>query len=155
MPGSDNRIAEVRTRKNLKQAELARRIGMSRGQLANIESGTRKIDLPELRNIARALECQVVDLLLPEDAPNQPDEAESQLLQELRKFPDYDPRAVLTAAKAVVEAAGAVQAVKKTPANLAGDPALASALTSRWDRMDDGARKKALQLLDTARDFGG
>lgn len=153
MAGSENRIAEVRKRKYPQQTAFAEALGWSRSQLANIESGNRKVDLPELRTIARLLDCSVIDLLLPEDAPNQPDESEAQLLAELRAMEGYDPRAMLAAARGVIQAARAVQGAMQTPKTLSGDPALVKGLTARWDDMDDTARKKALNLLDSARDF--
>lgn len=153
MLSSENRIGVLREQKNLKQVELAARLKISRGQLANLESGNRKVDLPELRRIASLLGCNTIDLLLPEDAPNHPTEPEAALLAELRAMEDYDPRAILAAAKAVVEAIRTTRDAMTVPKSLSGDPALARALTDRWTDMDDNERGKALQLLDTARDF--
>lgn len=154
MEGSENRIAEARARKNLKQVDLANLLRMSRGQLANLEAGTRKVDLPELRRIARTLDCTVVDLLLPEDAPNQPNETETKLLAEMRAMEGYDPRAILLAARSVMEAMHGITSLQMVPKNLQGDPSLASAMAERWGDLDDAGRRKALHLLDTAREFG-
>jgi transcriptional regulator with XRE-family HTH domain len=149
----DTRLAEIRERKGMKQAELARRTGISRGQIANLESGTRTMDLPTLRRCARELGVTVVELLLPEDAPNQPDDAEASLLQELRAATDYNPRAVLVAAKGVIAAANSVRAVQAVPKALGGDPKLAAEMAQRWNSVDDGERERTLALFDTARSF--
>lgn len=154
MEGSENRISACREAAGLKQSEMAERLGMSRGQLANIESGNRKVDLPELRRIARICGCRVVDLLLQEDAPNLPSEPEEAMLAALRSEPAYDTRAVLAAVRGVLEACRAAMAAKEAPRALAGDPGLVRGLSDRWNTLDDPGRQKALGLLDAAREFG-
>ena len=111
----ETRLAEIREEKGMRQAELARRIGLSRGQVANLESGNRKMDLDVLRRCANVLECSVVDLLLPEDAPNQPSPVESQILFELRRETDYDPRVVLAAMRGVIAVAKSVHDALRAP----------------------------------------
>lgn len=161
MDGSENRIAERRDIAGLKQIELAERLSWSRGQLANIESGNRKVDLPELREIARVLTaanpsapCTVVDLLLPEDAPGMPDEAEAAILNELRAEPRYDARTILAAVRGVIAACRSVMEAQEAPKALLGDSGLVRGLSDRWNTMNDSGRQKALGLLDAARDFG-
>jgi transcriptional regulator with XRE-family HTH domain len=153
MEGSENRIAEARDRLGLKQVDLAARIGVSRGQLANMESGTRKVDLPQLRQIARVLNCSVADLLLPEDIPDRPSPPETAILNELRTIAPYEPRAVLAALRGVLEACRAAAEAYSAPRMLAGDATLARRLTDNWNTLDDAHRDKVLGLLDAAREF--
>lgn len=149
----EHRLAEVRERKGFKQAELARRVNLSRGQVANLEAGNRTMDLPTLRRFASALDCSVVDLLLPEDAPGMPNDEEREILAEFRKAPDYDPRNVLIATQGVLATVRAVTDAAQIPRELRGDPSLAKRLSARWDGLDDRGRLKLLQFLDSARDF--
>lgn len=53
------RIRKVRTALNIKQKDLARKIGISQGALTNFELGRRKISLEWLVKIARALETPI------------------------------------------------------------------------------------------------
>lgn len=160
MEGSENRIGPCRERAGLKQTELAARLEISRSQLSNIETGTRNVDLPQLRQIARILTaakpnlpCSVVDLLAPDDAPGWPSEAEATLLAELRAEPGYDPRGLLAAFRGILAACQGLMAAREAPRTLAGDPILVRGLSERWNTMDDGGRQKTLGLLDAAKDF--
>jgi transcriptional regulator with XRE-family HTH domain len=53
------RIRKVRLSLNIKQKDLARKIGISQGALTNFELGRRKISLEWLVKISRALETPV------------------------------------------------------------------------------------------------
>lgn len=152
--GTENRIAEVRLQKGLRQVELAEKMGVSRGQLANMESGTRKVDLGELRSIARILGCPLVDLLLPTDAPNQPSATEAAFLAEIRAEPGYDARAILAAVQGVLAACRGVVAAAEAPRQLGGDARLVRRFSETWNELDDPGREKAVALLDAAREFG-
>lgn len=151
----EHRLAEVRDRKGVKQAELARTVGLSRGQIANLESGNRKIDLETLRKCAKALDVSVADLLLPEDAPNQPSDDEAKMLAELRALPGYDPRMLVVIAGGIVEIVRAAATAAAIPRSLAGDAKSAARLAKRWNSMDEEGRGKMLVLMDAARDFSG
>lgn len=147
------RLAEMREKKGLKQVELASRIGVSRSHMANLESGTRDIDLITLRKCARALDCSVADILLPEDVPDRPTGDEAQLLAELRSAADYDPGLVVIAARDVVRAAKELRTAMSAPKALEGSPRLAADLADRWNTLGEKDREKLLVLLDSARDF--
>ena len=83
-----NRIRELRKRAGLTQIELAERIGLSQGQLSNLENGDRSLSLEWLRRIARALNCAVADLLDDKDNPDRLAGQERDLIEQLR---DADP----------------------------------------------------------------
>lgn len=53
------RIRKVRLSLNIKQKDLARKIGISQGALTNFELGRRKISLEWLVRISRALETPI------------------------------------------------------------------------------------------------
>jgi transcriptional regulator with XRE-family HTH domain len=57
------RLSKLRKDKGLSQYEMAKRLGFSRGQLANYEQGTRAPDLETLQKIADFFEV-TVDYLL-------------------------------------------------------------------------------------------
>ncbi len=135
------------------QAELGRKVGLSRGQISNLEAGNRKMDLDVLRRCARALDCHVVDLLLPEDAPDQPNPDEAELLRTLRASAEYDAKLLLIAAKGVIDVSKSVIAAAAVPRSLAGDPALAADLTSRWNDADENQRAAILQVMEAAQLF--
>jgi transcriptional regulator with XRE-family HTH domain len=58
-----HRIKVRRVDCRLKQEELADRIGMKQGQLSQVERGLLGLSVSQLVAIARALDCQVTDLL--------------------------------------------------------------------------------------------
>jgi transcriptional regulator with XRE-family HTH domain len=62
-----HRIKVRRVDCRLKQEELASRIGMKQGQLSQVERGLLGLSVFQLVTIARALDCQVSDLLPPEE----------------------------------------------------------------------------------------
>jgi len=57
------RIAEKRKAKGLSQQELGELIGMQRTSIGKLESGTRSLDVLELKEIARVLEFSLDDFL--------------------------------------------------------------------------------------------
>ena len=62
------RIREQRSLCNLRQEELAERAGVSRNFVSAVERGTQRLDAWRLRNLARALDCELGWLLL-DDRP--------------------------------------------------------------------------------------
>lgn len=58
-----NIIKQLRESKEITQMELARRIGMSKGNLSQIEKGSIGISQDNLKKIAEVLECSVGQLL--------------------------------------------------------------------------------------------
>lgn len=149
----EHRLAEVRERKGIKQADLARRVNLSRGQVANLEAGNRTMDLPTLRRFAQELRVPVADILLPEDVPDYPDEHEAAMLAELRAAADFDSRAILSAMKGVLAAARAAAEAMAIPRDLRGSPAATAALAKTWNAMDDGEQSRLLTLVESAREF--
>ncbi len=59
------KVAESRHAAGLTQADLARKVGLSRASLANIERGEQRVFLHQLLAIAATLELQKVEELLP------------------------------------------------------------------------------------------
>lgn len=62
----NNNIAIIRHATGMTQKELADKVGMSQGSLADYERGARNIEnmtLKKAMNIARALKCPVEDLV--------------------------------------------------------------------------------------------
>ncbi len=75
-------IRSRRARVEMTQDELARRVGMTRTSITNIERGRQKVQLHTLYDIAAALEAPVQDLLPP--AKVDAESIEDRLPQELR-----------------------------------------------------------------------
>lgn len=57
-------IKQWRKFRGLTQARLADRVGMSTGNLSNIETGKQPANMWQLQALAEALQCEVVDLLI-------------------------------------------------------------------------------------------
>ena len=56
-------MRQRRRRLDLPQADLARRLGVSRATLANIETGRQRILVHQLYSLAKALDMKLADLL--------------------------------------------------------------------------------------------
>lgn len=67
-----------RERARLTQDELARRVGMTRTSITNIESGRQKVQIDTLYQVARTLEISP-DALLPSLGEDLPEMFETQL----------------------------------------------------------------------------
>lgn len=63
-----NRIREWRNSRGKTLDELGGLVGLSGGQISRLETGSRRVSLDRLQEIARALDCRTEDLL-PVDAP--------------------------------------------------------------------------------------
>ena len=57
------RLKARRKELGLTQAELAERVGCTQKDIARWEAGTREPKLTALKNLARALECKVDDII--------------------------------------------------------------------------------------------
>ncbi len=75
-------VRSHRERAQLTQDELARRVGMTRTSITNIESGRQKVQIHTLYQIARSLEVSP-NALLPSPTEDLPEMAETQLLEDL------------------------------------------------------------------------
>ena len=56
-------IRRIRLERNITQADLARRVGISQPMIAMIERGTKTVSLPLSKEIADVLGCSINDLL--------------------------------------------------------------------------------------------
>lgn len=146
------RLVEIRESRGVKQADLAQRLSISRSQVANIESGTRKMSVDMLQRWADALECRVSDLLDEKDS-NRPTDAEEQLLSELRASVSYNPRLILAAVQGVMAACHAAETAASVPSELAGSPALVAKLIDRWNALGERQREATIHLMDAAQSF--
>lgn len=79
-----NRIRALRKRAGLSQVDLAEQVGLSQGQLSNLENGDRILSLEWMRRIAKALGCSVADLLDDDDNPERLAGDERTLIEQLR-----------------------------------------------------------------------
>lgn len=96
-----NRIRLIRLKARMSQGELGRMVGLSQGQVSNIENGDRNVNLEWLRRIARALAVSVADLLADEDHPDRLSEEERNLIAAWRESDDATRQFLLTTATAV------------------------------------------------------
>ncbi len=63
------KVADLRGSEGLTQAELARKIGLSRASLANIERGEQRVYLHQILSLLGAFERHKIDDLLPTTFP--------------------------------------------------------------------------------------
>jgi transcriptional regulator with XRE-family HTH domain len=61
-------LRDARLSSGLTQLELAARLGVPQSFVSKYESGERRLDVLELRQVACALNCSVADLLLKTEA---------------------------------------------------------------------------------------
>jgi transcriptional regulator with XRE-family HTH domain len=57
------RIREARVKGGISQAELAEKLGTTQSHISKIEHGQSRIDVAQLKELARALNINVQDLL--------------------------------------------------------------------------------------------
>lgn len=57
------RIKAAREKANLRQVDLAEKVGLTRTSIVNIEQGKQRIQLVEIYRVAMALEIELSDLL--------------------------------------------------------------------------------------------
>lgn len=60
-------LKEIREAKGMTQEELGKLVGMSRGNVSNIESGRRNPSVGILKKLAAALDCDLEVLFKPKD----------------------------------------------------------------------------------------
>ena len=85
------RIRRVRLSLNIKQKDLARKIGISQGALTNFELGRRKISLEWLVKISRALETPVSYFLVDVEPQIDAKNLGSRELRLVRSFQKLSP----------------------------------------------------------------
>ena len=56
-------LTRVREREGLKQSEVAERLGLPASYLSKVESGTRRLDVIELIQIAEAMDVEAAELI--------------------------------------------------------------------------------------------
>jgi transcriptional regulator with XRE-family HTH domain len=81
-----NRIRELRAEAGMTLQELAPKVGISAGQLSNIETGKRELTMPVMERVAAAFKVDVADLLLP--SMGGLTEQERWLIETFREVPD-------------------------------------------------------------------
>lgn len=65
-------VKALRTHRNWTQIELAHRSGLTQAQISRVEDGHDNLKIRTLRDLARAFECSVPDLLPVEDRKKPP-----------------------------------------------------------------------------------
>lgn len=81
-----NRIRELRQSKDLTQAELAEKLGVSQGAIQKLENGIVDLDLKWMSSISKALGTQPYELLPQEWQPPKMSEQDLQLLQAVKSL---------------------------------------------------------------------
>ncbi len=89
------RVRQVRERQQLKQEDLATRVGMSRATITQVENGQQKVHLQSLYLIAAALGAAIADILPTVGELSSPDR---DILARVSNDPNLkdDERAALT-----------------------------------------------------------
>jgi transcriptional regulator with XRE-family HTH domain len=67
MPGK--RLLQIRLHREMSQAQIARALGVSVGTIQNYEHGRAHVTAERIAQLARALQCEPHDLLVPPDSP--------------------------------------------------------------------------------------
>ena len=68
-PRPGRRLCQVRQHRGMSQAQIAKAIGTSVGTVQNYEHGRVHMTVDQLLELARALQCEPVDLLAPPGSP--------------------------------------------------------------------------------------
>ena len=97
------RIKSIRRNANMTQEQLAEKISLSISHMSNIETGTTKVSLTTIVNIANALAVSV-DNLLADNLVNARPQLEHDIQQVLSKCSPYELHVVTDVCKATLEA---------------------------------------------------
>ena len=63
------RLLEIRQHREMSQGRLAEAIGVTVGTIQNYEHGRVVIGVDRIEQLARALQCEMLDLLMPSGSP--------------------------------------------------------------------------------------
>lgn len=106
------RIQEARERKNMRQKDLASRLGIAPNTLSQYETGKREPDFETLKRIADALDTSTDYLLGREDTKKEPpaqskefSERDIRLVKWFRSLPPEKQKAILIAQDGPAETA--------------------------------------------------
>ncbi|WP_414902480.1 helix-turn-helix domain-containing protein [Sphingomonas flavalba] len=89
-----NRIREQRRALHWKQQDLAERVNCSIAQISDLERGARELSYAWMVRIARALDVEPADLLLPEHNSGSLTSAERALVERYRAGSDDQKRQI-------------------------------------------------------------
>lgn len=103
------RIKELRERTNLTQEELAKKLGISRPSISQIESGQRKISSSELEKLSQIFEISMEELLNPYEA-----EKKIKKLKREGKLPRFNKEIFKQTLLYILEKCGAKPNIGKT-----------------------------------------
>lgn len=102
-----NRLKNLRTKRNITQSDLAKRIGVARTTYAMYEQGKREPDYDTLQKIANFYEVSIDYLLGRDEIPYKPDQEEfealmnspeeDQFYKEFKESPEERRKALLAA----------------------------------------------------------
>ena len=68
-PQPGNRLHEIRQHREISQGRLANAIGVTVGTIQNYEHGRAVLGVDRLEQLARALQCEPAELLMPPGSP--------------------------------------------------------------------------------------
>jgi transcriptional regulator with XRE-family HTH domain len=68
-PTAGQRLREVRQHRGISQAELARLVGLKVGTIQAYEHARNGMSMTRIEQLARALQCEPADLMMPPGAP--------------------------------------------------------------------------------------
>lgn len=139
-----NRIREFREARGWTVRDLASRAGIDFNSVFRLETGQVKLDIDRMRRLARTFAVKPSALLLAEDVEFRADERGMAIIEELEKIPVDDRGDVLAMARHLVRVVRQMAAQRSA---LAGDEDQIGALADLWNRFDDQARDRALNIL--------
>jgi transcriptional regulator with XRE-family HTH domain len=90
-PAFGARVKQAREAATLSQAELARRLSMTRSSVANIEAGRQKTTVGKAAKIAADLRCDPCWLLVGPQVAEPPVHASERIVREMRALADEKP----------------------------------------------------------------
>lgn len=147
-----NRIHEWRAHSGLSVRDIAKRAGISHGQVQKLENGTRPLTLDHMRKLARVFDIKPSALLNDDDVECRLDATEEGFILEIRRA-DIEPEIVLIGVRALLRAVKDMRSSTHLREALAGDPDIASELAEAWSALDHPQRVRALELVKMSRGF--
>lgn len=146
-----HRIKELREERGMSQLALATAAGLDKAAMSRIEKGKTHLNVPTMRQIAKALDLRPGDLLLDEDRSVGSSGVDAELLSIAHQMPPEERSRLIELAREML--ALITRLLARGATGLTGNHDQIEAIVRFWNDGDDSDRSNVLSLMDSAQRF--